>query len=191
MPLRSLVKVSHLSNLSDARYCAGMGVEMLGFHVIPGSDRYMAPSVFQEIRGWIAGPRIVAELHGVESGDEIDTAIKTYAPDALELSLEEYQRFESFLTLPCIITVSDPAQLRQISGSRVSHVVVPEHVDCTSLSDAAHAALAKVTSVERLKEQLAQGCFQGFVLEGPSGIRPGVTNYDKLGALLESLEEEW
>ena len=29
--LKTLIKVSNINNLSDARYCAGMGVEMLGF----------------------------------------------------------------------------------------------------------------------------------------------------------------
>ena len=29
MPLKTFVKVGNITNLSDARYCAGMGVDML------------------------------------------------------------------------------------------------------------------------------------------------------------------
>ena len=29
--LKTIVKVSEVNNLSDARYCAGMGVEYIGF----------------------------------------------------------------------------------------------------------------------------------------------------------------
>lgn len=190
MPLKSLVKVSHLSNLSDARYCAGMGVEMIGFQVIPGTEHYIAPETFQDIRGWIAGPRIVAELYGVTSVDQIETAIRTYAPDALELSFEEYQRFDQFLTLPCLISVKDLSQITQLSVINLAHAIAEEDTQCTSVGDCTQSILVKVTSVESLKDHLAQGCFRGFVLEGANNTAPGITDYDKLGALLEALEDE-
>jgi phosphoribosylanthranilate isomerase len=34
MPLKTFVKVGCITNLSDARYCAGMGVDMLGFRAV-------------------------------------------------------------------------------------------------------------------------------------------------------------
>ena len=66
MPLKTFVKVGCITNLSDARYCAGMGVDMLGFRAVESQENYIKPSQFQEIRGWIAGPLVVAEVYGVE-----------------------------------------------------------------------------------------------------------------------------
>src|SRR5688500_2450084 len=103
MPLKTIVKVSHISNLSDARYCAGMGVDMLGFRVIPGIDHYLAPELYQDIRGWISGPKIIAELYGVTHPAQVEDVITTYAPDYFELSYAEYATFGNLLELPCIV----------------------------------------------------------------------------------------
>jgi len=54
--LKTKVKVSKVTNLSEARYCAGMGVDFLSFPVSS-----VDPKTYQEITGWVAGP-----LFGVE-----------------------------------------------------------------------------------------------------------------------------
>jgi len=191
MPLKSLVKVSHLSNLSDARYCAGMGVEMLGFCVIPGTPHYLTPQVFQDIRGWVAGPRIVAEIYGLESVVEIDSLVREYAPDYLELSHTEFERFEDFLTLPCIVHVGDLSEINP--GNKkpgIAYVIVDDDASCADVSSSHYPVLVKVASLEKLNALSAAGCFKGFVLSGPEDNRPGYTNYDELGEILEALDED-
>ncbi len=191
MPLKSLVKVSHLSNLSDARYCAGMGVELLGFSAIPGADHYLTPRVFQDIRGWVAGPRIVAEIYGVESASTIESVLREYAPDYLELTYAEFERFENFLTLPCIVHDDALPAIRQDQKKPgIAYVVVDDHVTCAEVSSSPYTVLVKVSSLEKLNTLSAAGCFNGFVLEGPEDNRPGYTNYDELGEILEALEED-
>ena len=54
--LRTKVKISAVTNLSDARYCAGMGVEWIGFSM----DTVPAEK-YGEIRGWLAGVQVVGE----------------------------------------------------------------------------------------------------------------------------------
>ena len=56
MALKTLVKVGKISNLSDAWYCAGMSVDMLGFTVIASQENYVSPELFREMRGWFYGP---------------------------------------------------------------------------------------------------------------------------------------
>jgi len=190
MPLRTIVKVSHISNLSDARYCAGMGVEMLGFRVIPGAENYMSPEVFQDIRGWISGPKIIAELYGLTSQEQIDTVIRTYAPDFFELNYTEYRTCGHLLTLPCIVYFPLVAESVSVKDERkISHILVDEQTTCKDIP-ATRPVLINVTSEKKLNEKLAEGCFRGFVLEGPKELRPGVTNYDQLGGILEALEED-
>lgn len=190
MPLKTLVKVSHLSNLSDTRYCAGIGVEMLGFQVIPGSEHYMSPKVFQDIRGWISGPRIIAEVYGITTATNLESIVQTYEPDYLELSFEEYERFETSLPLPCIVSVTNPSQLKKLGQKTIQYIVADESVTCEDVLGSSHPVLVKATSTEQLQRHVSKGCFQGFVVEGPRESRPGMTNYDQLGIILEALEED-
>lgn len=191
MPLRTTVKVSHISNLSDARYCSGMGVQMLGFSVIPGAEHYLAPNLFQDIRGWIAGPRIVAELYGITSRDAIDAIVRAYAPDHFEMSFDEYKRFSKNLLLPCIVNFPDVKDVsRVLSDDHISHVIVDENTSCDAIDALPFPVLVKVSRPDQLQKILTEGCFKGVVLEGPKEQRPGITNYDQLGVILESLDED-
>ena len=190
MPLKTTVKVSHISNLSDARYCAGMGVDLLGFQVIPGGEHYMAPERFQDIRGWISGPNIVAEIYGVSSPSEIASVIETYAPDYLELSLQEFETFKSHLTLPCIVHISAHQTIDIKESHKIAYLLVNVDVACADLSGMALPVLAGIASLDHVINKMSEGCFRGFVLEGPHELRPGVTSYEQLGSILEALEED-
>ena len=191
MSLKSIVKVSHLSNLSDTRYCAGMGVELIGFGAIPGTEFYLEPGIFQDIRGWISGPRIVAELYGISSTRQIQSAIETYAPDYFELTFDEFKTFRNDLALPCIVYFPLTEEVKSAPATEgISHVIVDEQTSCSHIASVSLPILINVKSLEKLEQKLSEGCFQGFVLEGPRELRPGITNYDQLGAILEALEEE-
>ncbi len=60
MQLKTRVKVSHVTNLHEARYCAGMGVEMIGFPLT--GQRALEADTFTEITSWLAGVSFVAEV---------------------------------------------------------------------------------------------------------------------------------
>lgn len=191
MPLKTTVKVSHISNLSDARYCAGMGVGMLGFRVIPGADDYMPPGTFQDIRGWIAGPAIVAEIYGLADAREIDEVIQKYSPDYFELSLDEYRKFGKDLPLPCIVYFPNSKQVPGIQqDENISHAIVDENTTCRDIASLKIPVLTKITDPAQLKDKLNAECYKGVVLEGSREVRPGITNYEQLGAILEALEDE-
>src|SRR5688572_33445133 len=106
MPLKTFVKVGCITNLSDARYCAGMGVDMLGFRVVEGQEDYIKPSQFQEIRGWISGPSVVAEVYGLKSPDDLAPILESFKPDYLEMSLQELSLF-STLPLPFVLAAHE------------------------------------------------------------------------------------
>lgn len=168
-----------------------MGVDVLGFRVLPNDEYYVSPAVFQDIRGWIAGPRIAAEVYGISSGEQIAEVIKTYAPDYFELAWNEYERFRSDLTLPCIVYVASAEQARSVGREEnIVYLLVDEDVACDDLGTLAFPVLLNIRSLDMLTEKEAEGCFHGYVLEGPRQTRPGITNYDELGTILEALEEE-
>ena len=80
--LKTLVKVSAITNLSDARYCAGMGVDLLGFPL-----GKISIDQFTEIRNWLAGVQIVGEF-STNDAAEIKAKVAEYKPDVLEKFLD-------------------------------------------------------------------------------------------------------
>lgn len=188
MPLKTIVKVSHLSNLSDARYCSGMGVDLLGFRVVEGDEYYMGPELFQDIRGWIAGPQIVAEIYGIQSTEEVARIRDIYAPDYFELTDVEYEAFHDVLTLPCLVAVTQTSGFTPRPGAETpSYLIVEEDAAADTRHDI--PLLARATDLPSVERVLAAG-FQGVVLPGPRQSRPGITNTDELGDVLEALEAE-
>ncbi len=83
MALKTLVKVGNITNLSDARYCAGMGVDLLSFPIAESSANRVSPEAFKEITDWVSGPKLVGELSG-SSLEEIKTSLLSYDLDAIE-----------------------------------------------------------------------------------------------------------
>jgi|GEM_PF-2473462 phosphoribosylanthranilate isomerase len=191
MGLKFTVKVSHLSNLSDARFCSGMGVDLLGFGAIPGAEHYMPDAVFQEIRGWLAGPRIVTELYGIESPTAIEQVMSTYAPDFVELSIEAYMEMRDALPVQAIVAVSaDSIRILPDRDEKIAYVIADESMQCKDITNVNYPVLIRVTSPDQLHSKIESGCFHGYVVDAPKQTKAGITSYDELGIILETLEED-
>lgn len=63
MGLCTAVKVSRVNNLSDARYCAGMGVRWIGFCLDATEPAYLPFSKALEIASWLSGVAFIGELY--------------------------------------------------------------------------------------------------------------------------------
>jgi phosphoribosylanthranilate isomerase len=184
MPLKTLVKVSNITNLSDARYCAGMGVDMLGFSVVSGNPHHISEAVFQQIRGWISGPKVVAELYGASIDFDLKSMIENYSPDYLESDLQTYRSLSAATKLPFIVYLSSK-ELNTVteSYSNVAYWIVDHN---ETIMSAGIPILVKLTSAEGLAYA---NDYAGVVLSGSPEIRPGFKNYDELADILEALDE--
>lgn len=60
--LTTKVKASQITNLTDARYFAAMGVDWLGFSLDPSAAGHVPPKTMQEMTAWLEGPAIVGEF---------------------------------------------------------------------------------------------------------------------------------
>jgi phosphoribosylanthranilate isomerase len=179
-----LVKVGGITNLSDARYCAGMGVEMLGFGVVEGQDNYLDAEKFQEIRGWVTGPRVVAELFGIQHPEALETIIKNYRPDYLELGLKEIALFPS-LPVPFILSLKDTE-----SSQNLPYPPSYVHRDSLSISDDDYPVILRVFSIDDLKSSLENSKVHGISMRGNKELRPGLKDYELLAEVLEQLDED-
>ena len=186
MPLKTFVKVGAITNLSDARYCAGMGVDMLGFATIEGQPDYLSPKQFQEIRGWVSGPRVVAEIYGLKQAADLNSILENYRPDFLELSITELALLPDS-PLPTILrcTSMDLSQLDTSRGN-VAYLLITSDAQFDSLK-AGIPVLIQLDSTDNLNV-LEQYPTAGVALSGSQEISPGLKTYDHLADVLEQLE---
>jgi phosphoribosylanthranilate isomerase len=185
MPLKTLVKVGSITNLSDARYCAGMGVDLLGFSVIEGQDRYIDAKQFQDIRGWISGPKIVAQIYGLPSADALTAILEQYQPDFLELGINDLKKLTT-LPLPFILSVPSVEALQDIAGHTPAYLLVdtPGNTPIDNIP-----VLVSVHSADDASKVIQRSDVSGISLLGGQEIRPGLKTYDELADILEMLEE--
>ncbi len=85
MSFLSNIKISNVTNLSDARYAAAVGINYIGFCFDGDSPNYIAPIKAKEMIDWITGSHIVAEF-GNQSLDEIKDISELLNVDAIELN---------------------------------------------------------------------------------------------------------
>ncbi|MCB0588955.1 MAG: N-(5'-phosphoribosyl)anthranilate isomerase, partial [Phaeodactylibacter sp.] len=119
--LKTKVKASSVTNLTDARYFAAWEIEWLGFNFDPGSEAYIQPQAAQAIKEWIDGVKVAGEF-GLQSFEEILTAV-----DMLELDGVQIGRFGSIETLKALhenevpilleTVVEDAGKLREAAAA--------------------------------------------------------------------------
>ncbi len=190
MALKTLVKVGNISNLSDARYCAGMGVDMLGYVAIEGQPNHVPFKLYQDIRGWVAGPSPVIELYGLTKNHSLEELLENYRPDFLEVSTKELDHLPFALEQSLIVAIHSHADLDQIKSwkGKIHYLQINEEQ-----KDLIHEA-SKIAPVI-LSLQATSGLsllntlpIKGIALNGSAEVRPGYKDYDDLAEVLEKLE---
>lgn len=201
MPLQTLVKVS-VNNLSDARYCAGMGVEMLGFCLDKDSKNFVSPSDFQEIIYWVSGIKIVGEM------SQTPENLAEYHFDFLELHdvalLQIYEKSPMPILLK--IQVLPQTDWQEVENLMAAHPKVKYfllHSENLNFSEPLFDKLSELCakfpiilgfgiSPENVKQIVEQMKPQGISLDGGTEIRPGYKDFEDLSEVLELIfvEEE-
>lgn len=191
MPLKTFVKVGNISNLSDARYCAGMGVDLLGFRTVEGNSTYMAPALFQEIRGWFSGPSIVAELYGLSEPSAVASIVQQYAPDYLEVGIAELSYLPTDISIPLIVKLdNENSSVVNRWASKIAFILLPESVATPiQIQEFEFPVVVELESKDHLS-QLEGQAIKGIALNGTPELRPGFKDYSVLADVLEQLEVE-
>lgn len=171
--------VNNITNLSEARYCAGMGVQYLGF-----SPQSIDSKTCQDITGWLSGPQYFIDVSGLHSIPNLNE----YPCEYILISFHQLKELRSDLTKKIMVkatfneaiasaattpafVIADSWAQHQIMQSEITNLIVsinqPEFID------------------DLLKTSLA-----GFMLSGGSESKPGLMEYDHLSIVLEKLEED-
>ncbi|QHV94838.1 phosphoribosylanthranilate isomerase [Spirosoma endbachense] len=206
MALTTLVKISNVTNLSDARYCAGMGVDMLGFSMDAESADYVDPKKFEEIKSWVAGVQIVGETTSTDP-EVIEHLLETYQPDLLQVDESALLPYLGSLGKPLILRV-DLSQLTldhldsflQTGATGAEYVLLesngPLHLDddlkraLQRLAGRYPVLLGTGVSAVNVHDLLAQLPVRGIALSGGDEEHPGNKEFGELMDILEAIEEE-
>jgi phosphoribosylanthranilate isomerase len=197
MPLKTLVKVGSITNLSDARYCAGMGVEMLGFNVVTGHESFIDAKKYQEIRGWVTGPAVVAEIYNLNP-ESLSEIVENYAPEYLELAVKDLNILPSEISTPLILKVDEDTFTNQQSvinsrKDQIAHIIIDQSEASAEFITAVSNQFSVLLSPEKdvnINSVLDALPVKGIALNGSQEIKPGLKDYDHLAEVLELLEEE-
>jgi len=84
--LKSRIKASQITNLTDARYFAAWDVNWLGFNFEKGNDHYIAPQNMIAIKEWVEGPKFVGTFN-MQDASEILESVKILGLDAVQLGM--------------------------------------------------------------------------------------------------------
>lgn len=193
MESKPTVYVSQVTNLSDARYCAGMGVDMLGIVVDPDHPDYVSPQKYHEMIGWISGPKPVAQLISLDSSNLKDV-IEQYSIDFLHISLEALPITES-INIPLLVEVpwekyEKTARTMDMDKFQIAYLIVSTVPVNTKVNFPAQPpVLVSFGSAPVSYSKILKDCgAKGLMLQGSQELTPGLKDYDHLSTALEQLE---
>jgi len=74
--LKINIKIGNITNLSDARYAAGIGAGFAGFCLDKNKEGYLTAAKAKEITGWMEGPCLVGEWDECEPNEIAETILE-------------------------------------------------------------------------------------------------------------------
>jgi len=192
--LKTKVILSSVTNLSDARYAAGMGVDYIGYSINPESSSYVTLEQAKMISNWLSGVSFIGDIdnalivnrddyatdyiqtNNFELIDELEEPIVTidleaWQDEAFVALLEELSKKVSFfiLKMPADQLTNLKPQLTKICGK------VPVFISTDFDAQNIEVVVNEINP-------------RGIVLYGSNEVKPGFSSYDGIADILELLE---
>jgi phosphoribosylanthranilate isomerase len=205
LALLTSVLVRGINNLSDARYCAGMGADSLTFRLDPELPGAVTPELVQELSSWVAGVQLVGEFGALPVGQINELVQRCGLQQVLLHSLRRPEEMAELL-VPALVLVEwipdmlpeDVDRRFQLMAPHVGGFVFAElpaepftEAQLTRLTEQARSYqlwLAPGFAPGTVRELIEAVQPQGLVLEGGDEIRPGVRDFSEMEAVFEALE---
>lgn len=200
MALKTFVKVSKVNNLSDARYCAGMMVDVLGFNVDRLTDSFISEGDFSEITEWVAGVQFAGEFYDSKL-EHIKNSLKLYPVDLIEVDKLDLVEKVHLLGKPIIFRVfietksdldglksklSYLDELAKYVLLKSTNAELYDQIDALIGYYNGNLKLLKGYGISKTK---SLSKFPGIELEATEEERPGYKDYGQIMDVLELIEE--
>ena len=198
MPHLIPLLIRGINNLSDARYCAGMGADKLTFILDPALPGHLDTKAVKELAGWIAGVELIGEFDQL-SPFEINAIAAECALDAILLRHPRSTEELAEIAPPVYIELSpESAADAQNQPTSVVGIIVelPEEISAEtlttlrSLSQRQPLWLGPGLNPARARHLTQQLELAGLVFPSGDEVKPGLRDFDQLEAVFEALEKE-
>lgn len=188
--LNTKIKISDISNLTDARYFAAWGAEWMGFNTDELAGKPEEIQRIKEMMEWVEGPEFVAEFHGLHEPQFLINTINALETPWIQLGpFDEYDELD-FKGIQVIKEVliqeemslnHDASVIILKSSKKEKFVGFEKRENQTILLDfpIEHDKIIKTT-----KEWNADG----IVLRGGEEEKVGFKSFDELDEIFEALE---
>ncbi|GHB24106.1 phosphoribosylanthranilate isomerase [Mongoliitalea lutea] len=207
MALKTFVKISQVNNLTDARYCAGMYVNWMGFSLEENNANYLSPEKYKEITDWLSGVSYVAEFEHSHPENILKTLQAYEGIDAIEVSQEVHipMLLNTGKALIFKVSIQSAEDIRELiakaPGFKENQVTVLLDSSIEKLSEEMISLIADLSEqtqvllgfgldASTLETTLDQTGVYGISLKGGTEISPGLKDFDELAEILELLEVE-
>jgi phosphoribosylanthranilate isomerase len=188
MALKTKVLVENITNLSEARYCAGMGVHFLSFPA-----QYVDPKMYKDITGWIQGPEMAIEFSAAINNQfdlsEYDTKLIIFSIQ------EERSQFPSLSRWIIRVTPQDWYANNSFLVENKTKIdfLLFDLIDTSPMSVNAIQEASKefrlFASAQQIPyKELLTWPIEGIALRGSNETKVGLKDYDHLSSVLEGLE---
>lgn len=190
MSLRTKVKVGNINNLSEARYCSGMGVDLLGF---PVAEPGLNPVEYKQLIEWVSGPQFVLEAHHSRVTD-LHTITDNYPGHYIEIGIHQLDWLAN-KELNFIVATSCPewqsVSAKLLGKDNISFIELSAiGLDRSIVEEICNAfPTLMVVGTSLQLEAVRHLPVAGIAMLGSSEERPGVKDYSGISEILESLEE--
>jgi len=166
------VLVRGINNLSDARYCAGMGAAGLIFTLDPALPGAIAPETVRELAGWVAGVELLGEFGPTLPAADVNRLVA-------ECGLSRV-----------LLSAADAAgSTRAAAPNELAVPVLPVaaySTDALAVDLTGRWLLGSFGPADLPALLAARPA--GLILEGGDELKPGLRDFTELGTLFEALE---
>jgi len=200
MPLKTLVKLGAVSNLSDARYAAGMGVDLIGFSIDEDDPHFIGFDSIIAITSWLSGVKIVGETKKFDI-DKINLAIETLGLDYVQLNgsfnFDKYPKINRPIIqkILCIDT-----NVLHLYAGKVAYLLFDngeEDFDLLSIKEQLKVfgtvypiIVSSGLTLANVNRIVTECEVTGIELKGGLEEKPGSKDFDDIAAFLEIIQEE-
>ena len=197
MGLKTTVIINEVNNLNDARYCAGMGVDYLGFLLEENHPNYISKEKFDEITSWVSGPEIIGEFSNYSLNEIISTLTK-YSIKVVQV--KDYQIvndlfYNEYSVILEIESTQFSEKFFQKYKGKVNYFLLvgkndPEVLHRAGEYAARYPIILGGNFYKEYLYEINRFPFNGIALKGGTEIIPGYGDFNELADILELLEME-
>jgi phosphoribosylanthranilate isomerase len=208
MALKTFVKISNVNNLSDARYCSGMYVDLMGFALEPTDENYLSPESFKEITDWLSGLRYVGEFSTFDPATILEQVASYEGIEYVQVEKEAYIQELADLGYKLILSkkVDSNRELNELlplaRHLKIEDVILlidssdpasydnPDWGVIREIGQTCDVLLGFGFDADTVESILVKTQVKGIAMKGGSEIKPGIKDFDELADTLERLEVE-